>query len=55
MARLCWLFIIVATPVAAFPVNGNQTVLPIGTELNEDALDRPHEVFRSEAMGGRKS
>jgi mono/diheme cytochrome c family protein len=55
MAFLCWLFIIVATPVAAFPVNGNQTVLPIGTELNEDALDRPHEVFRSEAMGGRKS
>jgi cytochrome c peroxidase len=30
-------------------------VLPAGTELNEDALDRPREVFRSEAMGGRKS
>jgi di-heme cytochrome c peroxidase len=44
-----------AVPVAAFPVHGNQTVLPAGTELNEDALDRPREVFRSETIGGRKS
>jgi Di-haem cytochrome c peroxidase len=44
-----------AVPVAAFPVHGNQTVLPAGSELNEDALDRPREVFRSEALGGRKS
>jgi cytochrome c peroxidase len=40
---------------ASFPVNGRQTVLPPGTELNEDALDQPREVFRSEATGGRKS
>jgi cytochrome c peroxidase len=39
----------------AFPVDGAQTVLPAGTELNEDALDLPHEVFHSEAMGGRRS
>ena len=39
----------------AFPVDGAQTVLPAGTELNEDALDLPHEVFRSEAMGGGRS
>jgi hypothetical protein len=47
-------FALLATPVAAFPVRGSQTVLPAGTELNEDALDRPREVFRSEAIGGRK-
>jgi hypothetical protein len=39
---------------AAFPVDGDQTVLPVKTELNEDALDKPREVFRSE-IGGRKS
>lgn len=39
----------------AFPVDGNQTTLPAGTELNEDALDLPREVFHSEAIGGRKS
>jgi hypothetical protein len=31
----------------AFPVYGDQTVLPAGTELNEDALDRPREIFNS--------
>jgi cytochrome c peroxidase len=39
----------------AFPVDGKQTTLPAGTELNEDALDLPREVFHSEAIGGRKS
>jgi len=39
----------------SFPLGGDQTVLPPGTELNEDALARPREVFRSEAVGGRKS
>ncbi|MBV8925046.1 MAG: hypothetical protein JOZ74_06715 [Bradyrhizobium sp.] len=38
----------------AFPVDGDQTALPAKTELNEDALDRPREVFRSE-ITGRKS
>jgi cytochrome c peroxidase len=38
----------------AFPVDGDQTVLPVKTELNEDALDKPREVFRSE-IAGRKS
>jgi hypothetical protein len=54
MPLVCW-FAFLATPVAAFPVRGSQTVLPAGTELNEDALERPREVFRSEAIGGRKS
>jgi cytochrome c peroxidase len=37
-----------------FPVDGDQTTLPAKTELNEDALDRPREVFRSD-ITGRKS
>ncbi|WP_024507300.1 cytochrome c peroxidase [Bradyrhizobium sp. ARR65] len=37
----------------AFPVDGDQTVLPAKTELNEDALDKPREVFRSELAGGK--
>lgn len=41
--------------VAAFPLSGDQTVLPPGTELNEDAMYRPTEVFHSEASGGFKS
>jgi cytochrome c peroxidase len=53
-AILSWVAIY-APPAAAFPVHGSQTVLPVGTELNEEALDRPREVFRSEALGGRKS
>jgi cytochrome c peroxidase len=40
---------------ASFPIEGNQTVLPASTELNEDALEKPRELFRSEAAGGRKS
>jgi hypothetical protein len=40
---------------ASFPIYGQQTVLPAGSELNEQALDTPREVFRSESAGGRKS
>jgi hypothetical protein len=39
----------------AFPLSGDQTVLPPGTELNEEALNKPREVFRSQALGGAKS
>jgi cytochrome c peroxidase len=39
----------------AFPLEGDQTVLPATTELNEDALERPREVFHSESLDGRKS
>src|SRR5260370_15464055 len=35
----------------AFPVDGDQTTLPPKTELNEDALSKPREVFRSEVAG----
>jgi cytochrome c peroxidase len=37
----------------AFPVDGNKTVLPATTELNEDALDKPREVFQSERAGSK--
>jgi hypothetical protein len=39
----------------AFPLDGDQTALPAQTELNEDALERPREVFHSESLDGRKS
>lgn len=35
----------------AFPIHGSQTVLPDGSELNEDALRKPREIFKSEAGG----
>src|SRR6516225_5529393 len=38
---------------SAFPVDAGQS-LPPGSELNEDALDSPRELFRSEQIGGRK-
>ena len=44
-----------AWPLSAFPVSGEQGVLPAGTELNEDALDLPTELFHSEVAQGRKS
>ena len=39
--------------VTAFPVDGDQTALPAKTELNEDAIDKPREVFRSELCGAK--
>ena len=39
--------------VVAFPVDGDQTTLPPKTELNEDALDKPREIFHSELAGGK--
>ena len=40
--------------LAAFPLDGSQTTLPATTELNEDALVKPREAFRSELNRGRK-
>jgi len=45
-ALLLGLTLAISNP-RAFPVYGDQTVLPAGTELNEDALDRPREIFNS--------
>ena len=38
-----------------FAVSDGNPGLPIGSELNEDAIDNPREVFHSEALHGRKS
>jgi cytochrome c peroxidase len=40
---------------ASFPLYGDQTVLPAGTELNEDALTAPREQFHTEALEGIRS
>ena len=62
--RMCRILVLCLLPVlpvlpaphaGAFPLSGDQTVLPPGTELNEDSLDRPREVFKSQALGGVKS
>ena len=37
------------------PVSDAHTGLPIDSELDEDAIDIPREVFHSEALHGRKS
>jgi hypothetical protein len=39
----------------AFPLTGDQTVLPPGSDLGEESLDRPREIFHSESVGGTKS
>src|SRR5262249_14734105 len=39
----------------SFPIDGDQTVLPAGSELNEDAAYVPHEILRSEYRGDRIS
>jgi cytochrome c peroxidase len=62
MQRILWaaaaLCLLVGPPLqcaGAFPLSGDQTVLPPGTDFNEESLDRPREVFRSQAIGGTKS
>jgi Di-haem cytochrome c peroxidase len=37
------------------PVTDDQAGLPIGTELDEDAIDNPREVFHSESLRGHRS
>jgi len=52
---ICLLTALPVGEAQGFPLSGDQTVLPPGTELNEDALYRPTEVFHSEMRGGFKS
>jgi cytochrome c peroxidase len=55
LAALACGFLIAALQqrVAAFPIDGDQTTLPPKTELDEDALDKPREVFHSELDGNK--
>jgi cytochrome c peroxidase len=39
----------------ARPITHNEGVLPAGTELNDDQLDQPTELFYSEANGGERT
>jgi mono/diheme cytochrome c family protein len=39
----------------AFPLSGDQSALPPGTELSEETLARPRELLHSETVGGHKS
>ena len=39
----------------SFPIYTNQSVLPAGTELNEDTPVMPRELFKSDAIGGHRS
>jgi di-heme cytochrome c peroxidase len=55
VAALALLLLGAAGSGRAFPVHGAQTVLPEGSELDEDAIDLPTEIFHSEAIEGRKS
>jgi hypothetical protein len=55
-AALCLSFLAQSLRTSnAFPLSGDQTVLPSGTDLNEEEFAKPREVFRSEAIGGVKS
>jgi hypothetical protein len=44
-----------APDARAFPVGDGRTGLPIGSELDEDAIDNPREVFHSESTRGHRS
>lgn len=54
-AVACLLAIAALRQAAAFPLSGDQTVLPPGTDFAEEAFARPTEVFHSEKHGGFKS
>jgi len=44
-----------ASAAGSFPLSGDYGVLPPGTDFNEDALERPVELFKSEVAGGKRS
>lgn len=39
----------------AFPVTADTGLLPAGTELNDEALEQPTEIFHSDEVGGKHS
>src|SRR5262245_29674067 len=49
------LLMLLPRPAAPFPIDGGQSVLPAGSELNEDAVFVPHEILHSEYRGDRAS
>jgi cytochrome c peroxidase len=57
IAAIAAVVVLLALPqyATSFPFDGDQGVLPAGSELNEDAAYVPHEVLRSEYRGDRTS
>jgi hypothetical protein len=49
------LLLMLPQSATSFPIDGDQTVLPAGSELNEDAAYVPREILRSEFRGDRTS
>jgi cytochrome c peroxidase len=41
--------------LSAEPIATKESILPVGTDLNEDQLDQPTELFDSELAGGKRS
>ena len=44
-----------AAPMNARPITHDEGILPAGSELNDDQLDQPTELFYSEANGGQRT
>jgi cytochrome c peroxidase len=49
------MLVLAAAGANATPITSRESVLPPGTELNEEQLDRPTELFASEVAGGKRS
>jgi cytochrome c peroxidase len=54
-ACLAGLLMLGAMQAGARPITTKEGVLPPGTELNEEPLDQPNELFYSELAGGKRS
>lgn len=47
--------LLTAAPVGATPVISKDATLPVGSELNEELLNQPTEMFSMEMAGGKRS
>ncbi|HET9715928.1 MAG TPA: cytochrome c peroxidase [Pseudolabrys sp.] len=54
-ASIAVLFMLGLNAVESTPVTSREAALPVGSELNEGALDQPTELFAFEAAGGKRS
>jgi cytochrome c peroxidase len=55
VASVITLLVFGAVHAAARPITTKEGVLPPGTELNEEPLEAPNELFYSELAGGKRS
>jgi cytochrome c peroxidase len=55
LAAACLAVALTAGAAAGRPILTQEGVLPAGTELNEEPLDQPTELFAFEAAGGKRS